>query len=140
MNPDCRKGLERDAQKRRVWVDLNVARDLLYADCDEQTVEAAFNRLRPQADYPQKYPLSLSEFPSVPCSYVVCTEDRMIFPEWSTRVARDRIGARLIELPGRSPLRSHRRRCEVLCGLRPISLDVAAHGRKIRPQVRQHLT
>jgi pimeloyl-ACP methyl ester carboxylesterase len=107
MNPDCRKGLDRDAQKRRVWVDLNVARDLLYADCDEQTVEAAFRRLRPQADYPQKYPLSLSEFPSVPCSYVVCTEDRMIFPEWSKRVARDRIGADLIELPGsHSPMLS----------------------------------
>jgi len=73
MNPDSRKGLERDGQKRRAWVDMDVARELLYADCDEQTVQAAFNRLRPQADYPQKYPLSLSEFPSVPCSYVVCT-------------------------------------------------------------------
>jgi pimeloyl-ACP methyl ester carboxylesterase len=107
MNPDCRKGLERDGQKRRIWVDLSVARDLLYADCDEQTVEAALKRLRPQADHPQKYPLPLSEFPSVPCSYVVCTEDRMILPEWSKRVARDRIGADLIELPGsHSPMLS----------------------------------
>ena len=46
MNPDSRKGLERDGQKRRAWVDMDVARELLYADCDEQTVQAAFNRLR----------------------------------------------------------------------------------------------
>jgi pimeloyl-ACP methyl ester carboxylesterase len=123
MNPDCRKGLERDAQKRRVWVDLNVARDLLYADCDEQTVEAAFKRLRPQADYPQKYPLSLSEFPSVPCSYVVCAADRMIFPEWSKRVARDRIGTDLIELPGsHSPMLSRPLAfAEVLLGIADVS-------------------
>jgi pimeloyl-ACP methyl ester carboxylesterase len=31
---------------------------------------------------------------------MVCTADRVIQPAWSLRVATDRLGARLIELPG----------------------------------------
>ena len=101
LNPLCYAGLsEPDAQLRRAWVDLEVARALLFADCDDPVAEAALNRLRPQATYPYTLPCSLSEFPAVRCTSVVCTDDQFIGPEWSRRTARDRLGAELIELPG----------------------------------------
>lgn len=107
VNPEWAKGLsEPDAQLRTTWVDLDSARELLWADCDEQTVASAFDRLRPQSAYPFTAPLSLDEFPSVSCTSIVCTEDRLINPEWSRRIARD-IGADIVELPGsHSPLLS----------------------------------
>jgi pimeloyl-ACP methyl ester carboxylesterase len=101
LNPLCYTGLsEPDAQLRREWVDLEVARALLFADCYEPVAEAALNRLRPQATYPYTVPCSLSEFPAVSCTSVVCSEDQIFGPEWSKRTARDRLGAELIELPG----------------------------------------
>ena len=107
INPDWNRGLsDLDAQLRTTWVDRDVARTLFYADCDEQTVSAAFNRLRPQSAYPFTAPCSLGELPSASCTYVVCTDDQMINPEWSRRIAR-RIGAEIVELPGsHSPLLS----------------------------------
>ena len=53
LNPAYVKGLsEPDTQNRTTWVDLKLARELLFADCDEPTAEAAVNRLGPQARYP----------------------------------------------------------------------------------------
>ena len=78
----------------------------LWADCDEQTVVSAFDRLRPQSAYPFTAPLSLAKFPAVSCTSIVCTEDQLLNPEWSRRIARD-IGADIVELPGsHSPLLS----------------------------------
>jgi pimeloyl-ACP methyl ester carboxylesterase len=107
VNPDWDKGLsEPDAQSRTVWVDRDVARALLYADCDEDTVASAFDRLRPQSAYPWTVPSSLAEFPSASSTYVVCAEDQLINPVWQRRHARD-IGANIVELPGsHSPLLS----------------------------------
>src|ERR1700741_748343 len=88
-------------------VDLNLARELLFADCDERTSDAAINRLGPQARYPYSAPLSLAEFPTVPCTSVICSEDQLVRPEWLKRVARDRLGADITDLPGsHSPFRS----------------------------------
>ncbi|MGV0743458.1 alpha/beta fold hydrolase [Mycolicibacterium sp. XJ870] len=87
-----------DAQSRTTWVDPDCGRTLLYADCDEPTVEAAFNRLRPQASYPSTLPFSLTEFPAVSCTSVICSDDRVISPDWSKRIARDRLGADVVEL------------------------------------------
>jgi pimeloyl-ACP methyl ester carboxylesterase len=101
LNPVYVKGLsEPDAQNRTTWVDLELARELLFADCDEPTAQAALNRLRPQARYPSTVPFPLSEFPTVSCTSVVCTGDQFIGPGWSRRVASDRLGAEIIELPG----------------------------------------
>jgi pimeloyl-ACP methyl ester carboxylesterase len=99
-NPDWDKGLsEPDEQLRLKWVDLDMARQLFYDDCDEQTVTAAFDRLRPQSAHIFAAPFSLTKLPSVGCTYVVCTEDRLLNPEYQRRTARD-IGANLVELPG----------------------------------------
>ena len=81
-------------------VDLNLARELLFADCDEPTSQAAVTGLRPQARYPYSAPFSLAEFPTVACTSVICSEDQLVRPEWSRRVARDRLGADIAELPG----------------------------------------
>jgi hypothetical protein len=68
------------------------------ADCDDDVV--LLNRLRPQSVYPALQPCSLAEFPTVKTTYVVCSDDQMLRPEWSRRTVRERIDAELIELPG----------------------------------------
>ena len=97
---------EPDAQMRTVWVDFDFVRNVFYADCDEATVAAAIDHLRPQSGYSWTLPCSLTERPSVRCTSVVCGEDRVVYPDWSRRMARD-IGAKLVELPGsHSPMLS----------------------------------
>ena len=101
LNPAYVKGLsEPDMQHRTVWVDLKLARELLFADCDESTSEATVNRLGPQSRSPYTAPFSLAEFPTVACTSVICSEDQFVRPEWSRRIARDRLGTDLVELPG----------------------------------------
>jgi len=101
LNPAYVKGLsEPDRQNRTRWVDLKLARELLFADCDEPTSEAAVTRLGPQARYPYSAPFSLAEFPTVAATSVICSEDQIVRPEWSRRIARDRLGANIKELAG----------------------------------------
>jgi pimeloyl-ACP methyl ester carboxylesterase len=99
FNPAAYEGFRRDAQGRSVWFDNTVAREMMYADCDDSIVEAAINRLRPHSTYPNKLVCSLTEFPSVPCTAVICTDDRLIRRTFAKRIA-DRLGANVIELPG----------------------------------------
>jgi pimeloyl-ACP methyl ester carboxylesterase len=106
------KGLsEPDEQGRTVWIDFDFVRKMFYADCDEPTVAAAIDHLRPQAAYPWTLPCSLIEQPSLPCTYVVCAEDQIVTAEWSRRIAHS-IGADIAELPGsHSPLLSRPLSC-----------------------------
>lgn len=97
---------EPDEQLRTVWVDLDFVRGVFYADCDEATVAGAIHHLRPQSGYPWTVPCSLTEHPVVGCTSVVCSEDRVVNPDWSKRKARE-LGADIVELPGsHSPLLS----------------------------------
>ena len=89
------------------WTDRGIARDLFYYDCDEQTAQAALDRLRPQSVNPAMFPFSLIEHPKLPTTYVVCSDDRMLRPEWSVKAVRERLDAELIELSGgHSPMLS----------------------------------
>jgi hypothetical protein len=108
LNPRWVEGLgEPDDQLRTRWVDLELARELICADCDDFVTAAAIERLRPQSAFPNMLPFSLPKFPSVSSTYVVCSDDQFVDPEWSRRIARDRLDADLIELPGsHSPLLS----------------------------------
>lgn len=90
---------EPDKQLRTVWVDFDFARKVFYADCDDVTARAAIDHLRPQSGYPWTAPCSLTEHPSVRCTSVVCSEDRVINPDWSKLIGSD-IGADVVELPG----------------------------------------
>jgi pimeloyl-ACP methyl ester carboxylesterase len=100
LNPAYQEGLSvPDEQLRQVWIDHDIARAMFYGDCDELTIKAALDRLRPQSAYPALQPFQLAEFPAVSTTYVVCSEDQILRPEWSRQTA-ERLGAELIELPG----------------------------------------
>jgi pimeloyl-ACP methyl ester carboxylesterase len=97
---------EPDDQLRTEWVDFDFVKKVFYADCDDATVTAAVDHLRPQSGHPWAAPSTLAEHPSVSCTSVVCSEDLVIHPDWSKRMARQ-IGADVVELPGsHSPLLS----------------------------------
>lgn len=101
LHPDYSKGLgERDAEGRRGWVDRASARFHLFGDCDLDTANAAMDRLRPQAAHPYTQPFSLTAYPDVASTYVLCTEDGLVNPEWSRRVVPQRLRADVVELPG----------------------------------------
>lgn len=101
LNPAWQHGVsEPDEHTRTAWVDFDVAQRLMFHDCDAETARLAFSRLRPQALYLQTLPLSLTQFPCVPTTYVVCNDDQLLRPTWSRRVAHERLGARVVELPG----------------------------------------
>jgi pimeloyl-ACP methyl ester carboxylesterase len=76
------------------------ARAMFYADCDEETARRAWQRLRPQGFTSFTELCPISEWPAVPSTYVLMTEDASVNPEWSRRVAAGRLGAEVIELPG----------------------------------------
>ncbi len=101
LQPAYLSGLgQPDAEGRRAWVDEAVARRVFYADCDEMAAHNAFERLRPQAQSPYVQPCALESIPPIPCTYVVCGEDRIVNPVWSRRVAGEWLNADLVELPG----------------------------------------
>jgi pimeloyl-ACP methyl ester carboxylesterase len=100
VNPGWDKGLARSDELVTEWVDRAHARAVMFADCDDATAEAAIDRLRPQSTHPNNAPFGLAEFPAVSCTSVVCSDDQMVGLEWAKRIARERLGAELIELPG----------------------------------------
>jgi pimeloyl-ACP methyl ester carboxylesterase len=99
--PEYAEGISApDEQGRTTWVDENVARRVLFADCDEEDARAAFARLRPQARTPYGVAFPLDALSSAPSTYVVCTEDRIVDPQRGREIARGRLGADVVELPG----------------------------------------
>ncbi len=92
--------LSPDGEGRTVWTGKERTKELLYADCDDSTVFNAIAGLRPQANYPLRFPFPLEEFPPVPTTSVVCRDDQMVGNDWSRAVAKDRLGAALVEMPG----------------------------------------
>jgi pimeloyl-ACP methyl ester carboxylesterase len=101
LDPDYTRGLgEADSEGRYAWIDKDLARFHLFGDCDDGTVSSAFERLRPQAVSPYAVPCSLTALPTAASTYVVCTEDQIVNPEWSRRIAHEWLGADLIEMPG----------------------------------------
>ena len=101
LRPGYEAGLsEPDDQGRTRWVDEGVARSVVYADCEDGDASAAFERLRPQSRAPYADPCPLDAFPSTPRTYIVCSEDRLVNPERARQVARERLDAEPVELPG----------------------------------------
>ena len=74
-----------------------VAREFLYHDCDEATLQWALATRR--SFYPAAvYQEALSLAPEVPSTYIVATGDRTIRPAWQRRMARERLGVEPAEL------------------------------------------
>jgi hypothetical protein len=82
------------------WVDQEMARERMYADCRPDDVRDAIAHLRPQAMAPYAHPFALDAMPDVERSYIVCAEDRLVDPGWSRAKAPERLGVDPIELPG----------------------------------------
>jgi len=100
-------GITRDERGRTVWVDEAYALRAMYADCDRAVALQAYALLRPQAAtiYDGCYPLA--ERPPIPASSIVGTDDRALSPEWSRRVAPERLGIEAMEMPSsHSPMLS----------------------------------
>jgi pimeloyl-ACP methyl ester carboxylesterase len=91
-----------------VSVSWSFAREHFYQDLDEAVARRAWERLRPQGFAMFTEPCPLTSWPAIPATYIVMTDDRAVNPEWSRAVARGRLGADLIELPGgHSPFYGH---------------------------------
>ncbi len=81
-------------------ISWRAAREGFYQDCPEPLARAAWRRLRPQSDTVFTERCPIDRWPDVPSTYILMTEDRAVGQEWSRRVARERLAAQLIELPG----------------------------------------
>jgi pimeloyl-ACP methyl ester carboxylesterase len=79
---------------------------LLYPDCDPVVAKEAASRLRPQRSMWREV-CTGSGWPDVPIRSIVCAEDRIVNPQWSRRIARERLGVEPLELAGsHSPMLS----------------------------------
>lgn len=84
-----------------VWmIGPNTATELFYHDAPASSARWAAQRLRPQAYRAMSEVTPLVEWPDVPCSFILCREDRALNPDWARNAARDRLGVTALELPG----------------------------------------
>jgi len=81
------------------------AAGVFYQDCPPGTVEYALPRLRPQAIAPQAAPIRLgAAYASVPKSYIRCTQDNTIPPEYQETMTEGWPARDIHEMPtGHSP-------------------------------------
>jgi hypothetical protein len=90
-----------------------------YHDCPDDVAHWAASKLRRQVWTTTRQPCPLERWPDIPSSYILCTEDKPFAPEWSRRMARERLGVEAVELAGsHSPMLSRPRQlAEVLVQL-----------------------
>lgn len=74
--------IRRDPDSGGLVVPTDAAREIFYGGCPADEVEAALDRLRPQASAPLQAPVHVSEerWGRIPRAYVLCTEDRAVSP------------------------------------------------------------
>jgi pimeloyl-ACP methyl ester carboxylesterase len=70
----------------------------LYADCSEDDIELALSRLCPQSVASLSQPLTGAGWHDIPATYVICTEDRAVVPEFQRAMATAR-ATTVVELP-----------------------------------------
>ncbi len=81
--------------------DEAAAMELFFHDCEPDIARLAISKLRNHlspAHITEVFPLQA--LPNVESLYIVCTEDRIIYPAWSKYAARKRLGVEAIELSG----------------------------------------
>jgi pimeloyl-ACP methyl ester carboxylesterase len=100
-------GREVDDEGRSHWPDREATKRFMYQDLESADADWAFDRLRRQARRSQS-----ERSPEPPADLrvesIVGSDDRAVSPEWSRRVARDRLGVEPIEIPaGHFPMITH---------------------------------
>lgn len=81
--------------------DDEVAINFLFHDCPPEAMKLGLmTRTKMYAEGAMTEVFPLETLPEVPSSYIVCSDDRTITPEWSRRTALDRLGVKAIKLPG----------------------------------------
>lgn len=77
------------------------ALQFLFHDCSPETAAWALTTRRlTNARQAIVETCPLERWPAVPCTYILCTGDRTIQPDWSRQAARERLGSEALELPG----------------------------------------
>jgi hypothetical protein len=71
-----------------------------YHDVAPELAAEALSRGRDQAEAPWTEPWPLDAWPAVPTRYLLCRDDRLFPPEWTRRVARERLGTAPDEIGG----------------------------------------
>lgn len=83
------KAILRSEDKKSFRIDPSQTREVFYHDCPEATTAYANTRLCAQATAPQETACALGEnHASVPSSYIRCTDDRTIPPEYQITMSR----------------------------------------------------
>jgi pimeloyl-ACP methyl ester carboxylesterase len=88
------------------WVGQNpledkVALEFVYHDCPPDRLDWALStRLVFYAKRAIEEPCPLLAWPSVPSTYIVCSDDRTITPGWQRKAAQELLGVEPVELPG----------------------------------------
>jgi pimeloyl-ACP methyl ester carboxylesterase len=85
------------------WSDQAIVNRFLFHDCTPEVARKAFTRLRPRRERRSVLVTEITPLKSwhpVPCSYIICSDDRTINPAWARRAARDRLGVEPVEIPG----------------------------------------
>src|SRR5262249_53581133 len=95
-----RPGLVTYPDGTSAWTDAAEAAEIFYHDCAIDVARRAFARLRRQAQTPRNEPCPLRAWPDTRLVSILCRDDHAISPDWSRRVARERLGVPALELPG----------------------------------------
>jgi pimeloyl-ACP methyl ester carboxylesterase len=96
-----------DEHGRSHWPDPDATARIMYADLSPEDARWAAERLRPQA---QKSQTEASPTPpaGLRVESIICTNDLVVSPSWSRRVAQERLGVEPVELPcGHFPMITH---------------------------------
>jgi pimeloyl-ACP methyl ester carboxylesterase len=83
-----------------VWWDPDIAAPFFYRACDPATARWAAARLRPQVWTTSREPCPLEKWPDCEFASIICTDDELLSPSWSRRIARDVLNTEPIKLPG----------------------------------------
>ena len=96
-----------DDHGRSHWGDRVATTRIMYGDLEPDDAEWAVERLRPQAQRSQAEP-SPAPPDGLRIGSIVGTGDRVVSPDWSRKVARERLGIDPVEIPtGHFPMISH---------------------------------
>jgi len=81
--------------------DGQIAHQFLFHDCSPDVAEWALTTRRLMNARQAMVEISpLTNWPAVPCTYILCIGDRTIQPEWSRHAARELLGCEALELAG----------------------------------------